>query len=157
MWWSGRVSHLCVSSVEFPTPKTDLQHSFHVLYLGMTSVLRPIGNTHTHTHSCHLHRQITIGFGVILYICNCADYNVLLKRCVSGMDMINGAIDSLMSSAGKEDWTPVLLNVADATITVIKEKVTLSTSIFLLLHCVSALKQLNQRPQTSRLYSPVWH
>ncbi|XP_067265948.1 amyloid beta precursor protein binding family B member 2 [Chanodichthys erythropterus] len=67
--------------VEFPTPKTDLQHSFHVLYLGMTSVLRPIG-----------------------------------------MDMINGAIDSLMSSAGKEDWTPVLLNVADATITVIKEK-----------------------------------
>ncbi|XP_043089165.1 amyloid-beta A4 precursor protein-binding family B member 2-like isoform X2 [Puntigrus tetrazona] len=66
---------------EFPTPKTDLQHSFHVLYLGMTSVLRPIG-----------------------------------------MDMINGAIESLMSSAGKEDWTPVLLNVADATITVIKEK-----------------------------------
>ncbi|XP_016110121.1 amyloid beta A4 precursor protein-binding family B member 2 isoform X2 [Sinocyclocheilus grahami] len=66
---------------EFPTPKTDLQHSFHVLYLGMTSVLRPIG-----------------------------------------MDMINGAIDSLMSAAGKEDWTPVLLNVADATITVIKEK-----------------------------------
>uniref|UniRef100_A0A673KTK3 PID domain-containing protein n=1 Tax=Sinocyclocheilus rhinocerous TaxID=307959 RepID=A0A673KTK3_9TELE len=69
--------------IEFPTPKTDLQHSFHVLYLGMTSVLRPIG-----------------------------------------MDMINGAIDSLMSAAGKEDWTPVLLNVADATITVIKEKVT---------------------------------
>ncbi|XP_059377210.1 amyloid beta precursor protein binding family B member 2-like isoform X2 [Carassius carassius] len=66
---------------EFPTPKTDLQHSFHVLYLGMTSVVRPIG-----------------------------------------MDMINGAIDSLMSSAGKEDWTPVLLNVADATITVVKEK-----------------------------------
>ncbi|XP_052010570.1 amyloid beta precursor protein binding family B member 2 isoform X3 [Xyrauchen texanus] len=66
---------------EFPTPKTDIQHSFHVLYLGMTSVLRPMG-----------------------------------------MDMINGAIDSLMSTAGKEDWTPVLLNVADATITVIKEK-----------------------------------
>uniref|UniRef100_A0A8C1XC07 PID domain-containing protein n=1 Tax=Cyprinus carpio TaxID=7962 RepID=A0A8C1XC07_CYPCA len=67
--------------VEFPTPKTDLQHSFHVLYLGMTTVVRPIG-----------------------------------------MDMINGAIDSLMSTAGKEDWTPVLLNVADATISVIKEK-----------------------------------
>ncbi|XP_051514418.1 amyloid beta precursor protein binding family B member 2-like isoform X3 [Myxocyprinus asiaticus] len=66
---------------EFPTPKTDIQHSFHVLYLGMTSVLRPMG-----------------------------------------MDMINGAIDSLMSTAGKEDSTPVLLNVADATITVIKEK-----------------------------------
>lgn len=38
------------------------------------------------------------------------------------MDMINGAVENLMSSAGKEDWTPVLLNVADATITVIKEK-----------------------------------
>lgn len=56
--------------------------------------------------------------------------NVLLKRCVSGMDMINGAIDSLMSSAGKEDWTPVLLNVADATITVIKEKVMLTVNSF---------------------------
>lgn len=67
--------------VEFPTPKTDLQQSFHVLYLGTTSVLRPIG-----------------------------------------MDMINGAIESLMSNAGKEDWTPVLLNVADATVTVFKEK-----------------------------------
>ncbi|XP_055033274.2 amyloid beta precursor protein binding family B member 2 isoform X3 [Misgurnus anguillicaudatus] len=67
--------------VEFPTPKTDLQQSFHVLYLGTTSVLRPIG-----------------------------------------MDMINGAIEGLMSSAGKEDWTPVLLNVADATVTVFKEK-----------------------------------
>lgn len=39
------------------------------------------------------------------------------------MDMINGAIENLMSSAGKEDWTPVLLNVADATVTVFKEKV----------------------------------
>ncbi|XP_043089168.1 amyloid-beta A4 precursor protein-binding family B member 2-like isoform X5 [Puntigrus tetrazona] len=78
---SSQISSDVPLRVEFPTPKTDLQHSFHVLYLGMTSVLRPIG-----------------------------------------MDMINGAIESLMSSAGKEDWTPVLLNVADATITVIKEK-----------------------------------
>ncbi|XP_052401323.1 amyloid beta precursor protein binding family B member 2-like isoform X1 [Carassius gibelio] len=78
---SSQISSDVPLRVEFPTPKTDLQHSFHVLYLGMTTVLRPIG-----------------------------------------MDMINGAIDSLMSSAEKEDWTPVLLNVADATITVIKEK-----------------------------------
>ncbi|XP_017565223.1 amyloid-beta A4 precursor protein-binding family B member 2 isoform X1 [Pygocentrus nattereri] len=67
--------------VEFPTPKTELQQSFHVLYLGMTSVSRPIG-----------------------------------------MDIINGAIDSLLSSTGKEDWTAVLLNVQDATVSVIKEK-----------------------------------
>lgn len=39
------------------------------------------------------------------------------------MDMINAAVESLMSSAGKEDWTPVLLNVADAAVTVSKEKV----------------------------------
>lgn len=78
---SSQISSDVPLRVEFPTPKTDLQHSFHVLYLGTTTVVRPIG-----------------------------------------MDMINGAIDSLMSSAGKEDWTPVLLNVADATISVIKEK-----------------------------------
>ncbi|XP_023646837.2 amyloid beta precursor protein binding family B member 2-like isoform X1 [Paramormyrops kingsleyae] len=39
-----------------------------------------------------------------------------------GMDILNGAIDSLMSSSGKEDWTPVILNVADATVTIMKEK-----------------------------------
>ncbi|KAI1887288.1 hypothetical protein AGOR_G00188710 [Albula goreensis] len=39
-----------------------------------------------------------------------------------GMDILNGAIDSLMSSSAREDWMPVMLNVADATVTVIKEK-----------------------------------
>ncbi|XP_031653444.1 amyloid-beta A4 precursor protein-binding family B member 2 isoform X2 [Oncorhynchus kisutch] len=38
------------------------------------------------------------------------------------MDIINGAIESLVSSTGKEDWTPVILSVADATVAVIKEK-----------------------------------
>ncbi|XP_062332673.1 amyloid beta precursor protein binding family B member 2-like isoform X2 [Osmerus eperlanus] len=66
---------------EFPMPKTELVQKFHVLYLGMTSVSRPIG-----------------------------------------MDIINGAIESLLSSTGKEDWTPVILSVADATVAVIKEK-----------------------------------
>ncbi|KAM9377294.1 amyloid beta precursor protein binding family B member 2 isoform 2-T2 [Pholidichthys leucotaenia] len=66
---------------EFPMPKTELVQKFHVLYLGMTSVSRPIG-----------------------------------------MDIINGAIDSLMSSTGKEDWTPVILSIADTTVAVIKEK-----------------------------------
>ncbi|XP_060749164.1 amyloid beta precursor protein binding family B member 2 isoform X4 [Tachysurus vachellii] len=66
---------------DFPTPNTAVQQSFHVLYLGMTSVSRPIG-----------------------------------------MDIINGAIDSLLSSTGKDDWTAVLLNVEDATVSVIKEK-----------------------------------
>ncbi|XP_028975095.1 amyloid-beta A4 precursor protein-binding family B member 2 isoform X3 [Esox lucius] len=69
---------------EFPMPKTELVQKFHVHYLGMTSVSRPIG-----------------------------------KR---SMDIINGAIESLVSSTGKEDWTPVILSVADATVAVIKEK-----------------------------------
>lgn len=39
------------------------------------------------------------------------------------MDVLNGAIDSLISSSNREDWTPVALNVADATVTISKEKV----------------------------------
>ncbi|CAJ1058509.1 amyloid beta precursor protein binding family B member 2 isoform X2 [Xyrichtys novacula] len=66
---------------EFPMPKTELVQKFHVLYLGMTSVSRPIG-----------------------------------------MDIINGAIDNLVTSTGKEDWTPVILSIADTTLAVIKEK-----------------------------------
>lgn len=38
------------------------------------------------------------------------------------MDVINGAIDSLVSSTDKEDWTPVILSIADTTLAVIKEK-----------------------------------
>lgn len=66
---------------EFPMPKTELVQKFHVFYLGMTSVTRPIG-----------------------------------------MDIINGAIESLVTSTGKEDWTPVILSIADTTVAVIKEK-----------------------------------
>ncbi|KAI1883704.1 hypothetical protein AGOR_G00234290 [Albula goreensis] len=66
---------------EFPTPKTELVQKFHVLYMGMMPVARPIG-----------------------------------------MDILNGAIDSLMSSSEKDDWSPVILNVADATVTIIKDK-----------------------------------
>uniref|UniRef100_H2LMR7 Amyloid beta protein binding family B member 2 n=1 Tax=Oryzias latipes TaxID=8090 RepID=H2LMR7_ORYLA len=39
-----------------------------------------------------------------------------------GMDILNGAIDSLMGSSTKEDWTPVALNVADATVTISKDQ-----------------------------------
>ena len=38
------------------------------------------------------------------------------------MDIINGAIDNLLSSTGKEDWSPVTLSIADTTLAVIKEK-----------------------------------
>ncbi|RXM31688.1 Amyloid beta A4 precursor protein-binding family B member 2 [Acipenser ruthenus] len=63
---------------DFPTPKTELVQKFHVLYLGMLPVAKPIG-----------------------------------------MDILNGAIDSLVSASGKEDWMPVILNVADATVTLL--------------------------------------
>ena len=39
------------------------------------------------------------------------------------MDVINSAIENLLASTGKEDWTPVILSVADADVAVIKEKV----------------------------------
>ncbi|XP_039880202.1 amyloid-beta A4 precursor protein-binding family B member 2 isoform X6 [Simochromis diagramma] len=39
-----------------------------------------------------------------------------------GMDILNGAIDSLIGSSSRDDWTPVALNVADATVTISKDK-----------------------------------
>ncbi|CAL1601414.1 unnamed protein product [Knipowitschia caucasica] len=39
-----------------------------------------------------------------------------------GMDILNGAIDNLVGSSNREDWTPVALNVADATVTISKDK-----------------------------------
>ncbi|KAG8453615.1 hypothetical protein GDO86_000300 [Hymenochirus boettgeri] len=70
-----------LQAVEFPTPKTELVQKFHVLYLGMLPVAKPVG-----------------------------------------MDVLNEAIENLLSPLDKEDWTPVIMNVADATVTVIKEK-----------------------------------
>ncbi|XP_074085657.1 amyloid beta precursor protein binding family B member 2 isoform X5 [Macrotis lagotis] len=67
--------------VDFPTPKTELVQKFHVQYLGMLPVDKPVG-----------------------------------------MDTLNSAIESLMNSSDKEDWLPVTMNVADATVTVISEK-----------------------------------
>ncbi|XP_049487894.1 amyloid beta precursor protein binding family B member 2 isoform X4 [Panthera uncia] len=67
--------------VDFPTPKTELVQKFHVQYLGMLPVDKPVG-----------------------------------------MDTLNNAIESLMTSSNKEDWPSVNMNVADATVTVISEK-----------------------------------
>ncbi|KAK4818515.1 hypothetical protein QYF61_014328 [Mycteria americana] len=67
--------------VDFPTPKTELVQKFHVQYLGMLPVAKPVG-----------------------------------------MDTLNSAIESLMASSSKEEWMPVTMNVADATVTVINER-----------------------------------
>ncbi|XP_032080083.1 amyloid-beta A4 precursor protein-binding family B member 2 isoform X2 [Thamnophis elegans] len=66
--------------VDFPTPKTELVQKFHVQYLGMLPVTKPVG-----------------------------------------MDMLNGTIENLMESSNREEWTPVTMNVADATVTVISD------------------------------------
>ncbi|XP_023558547.1 amyloid-beta A4 precursor protein-binding family B member 2 isoform X5 [Octodon degus] len=47
---------------------------------------------------------------------------VLPVRRPAGMDTLNSAIESLMTSSNKEDWPSVNMNVADATVTVISEK-----------------------------------
>lgn len=39
-----------------------------------------------------------------------------------GMDILNGAIESLTGSSNREDWISVALNVADATVTISKDK-----------------------------------
>ncbi|XP_060102315.1 amyloid beta precursor protein binding family B member 2 isoform X1 [Heteronotia binoei] len=67
--------------VDFPTPKTELVQKFHVQYLGMLPVAKPVG-----------------------------------------MDTLNSAIESLMDSSSREEWVPVTMNVADATVTVISER-----------------------------------
>lgn len=99
---------------EFPTPKTELVQKFQVLYLGMMPVARPIGKFDTYT---------------IMYIfevkVDCITSGIIKCwiLCSLGMDILNGAIDSLIGSSSREDWTPVALNVADATVTISKEKV----------------------------------
>nr|XP_028600117.1 amyloid-beta A4 precursor protein-binding family B member 2 isoform X9 [Podarcis muralis] len=65
---------------DFPTPKTELVQKFHVQYLGMLPVAKPVG-----------------------------------------MDTLNAAIESLIDSSSRDDWVPVTMNVADATVTVISE------------------------------------
>lgn len=101
---------VCFLSAEFPIPKTELVQKFHVLYLGMTTVSRPIGkpelNTETHV------------------ITHPATVSLFRLPCVlsAGMDIINGALENLLTTTGKEDWTPVILSIADTTLAVIKEK-----------------------------------
>ncbi|XP_041121444.1 amyloid-beta A4 precursor protein-binding family B member 2-like isoform X3 [Polyodon spathula] len=82
---------------DFPTPKTELVQKFHVLYLGMLPVAKPIGPGGNNSQKMQL-------------------------LTLNSMDILNGAIDSLVSTSSREDWVPVILNVADATVTVIKEK-----------------------------------
>ncbi|XP_040190985.1 amyloid-beta A4 precursor protein-binding family B member 2 isoform X3 [Rana temporaria] len=40
----------------------------------------------------------------------------------TGMDIVNDVIEGLVEQSDKEEWVPVIMNVADATVTVIKEQ-----------------------------------
>ncbi|XP_058240710.1 amyloid beta precursor protein binding family B member 2 isoform X3 [Hemibagrus wyckioides] len=52
-----------------------------------------------------------------------------------GMDILNSAVDSLMTSSTRDSWIPVMLNVADATVTVIKEKAMTNEEEEVLVEC----------------------
>ncbi|XP_062899323.1 amyloid beta precursor protein binding family B member 2 isoform X2 [Mobula hypostoma] len=73
--------NLDVPLQDFPTPKMELVQKFHVQYLGVLPVAKPLG-----------------------------------------IEILNGAIESLMAMTNKEDWISVIMNVADATVTVIRQK-----------------------------------
>ncbi|NXO33937.1 APBB2 protein, partial [Locustella ochotensis] len=73
--------HISNYDMKLLTLILELVQKFHVQYLGMLPVAKPVG-----------------------------------------MDTLNSAIESLMASSSKDDWLPVTMNVADATVTVINER-----------------------------------
>ncbi|XP_058888625.1 amyloid beta precursor protein binding family B member 2-like isoform X2 [Acipenser ruthenus] len=134
---------------DFPTPKTELVQKFHVLYLGMLPVAKPIGfrtGCRNAAWPMGVETAVILANGSIeeaetAFLVCCGQRGISKRaetRCydwpggnnsqkmqlltLNSMDILNGAIDSLVSASGKEDWMPVILNVADATVTVIKEK-----------------------------------
>lgn len=57
-----------------------------------------------------------------IYYCLHILFFTIAFYSVLGMDTLNNAIESLMASSSKDDWMPVTMNVADATVTVINER-----------------------------------
>lgn len=94
---------------EFPVPKNELFQRFHVYYLGCEAVAKPVGKK---TPS--------------VYLSNCKHYALChnLFVCFSGMEVINEAFVAAMIGKDKNDWTPVSVNVAPATLTILSEQVT---------------------------------
>lgn len=128
------------SPPEFPTPKTELVQKFQVLYLGMLPVARPIGEFDTWSQANTLRVclqcnrtccSLIVWFQYRLWF-ECLCFCLVFTSSGPGMDILNGAIDSLIGSSTMDDWTPVALNVADATVTISKDKV--SHTAALLLH-----------------------
>lgn len=62
----------------------------------------------------------------------CPDHKFRLMCCVmceflsSGMDVINEALEAAVSSKDRNEWTPVSVNVAPATLTILSKQVTVN-------------------------------
>uniref|UniRef100_UPI003590261C amyloid beta precursor protein binding family B member 2-like isoform X3 n=1 Tax=Myxine glutinosa TaxID=7769 RepID=UPI003590261C len=96
--------------VDFPTPKTELVQKFQVQYVGSLPVAKPVVNQETRAK---LTRMINAASSIVLT-------TGILSN--SGMDILNGAIASLLAAHQPEQWTPVIINVTSATITVCQEQ-----------------------------------
>lgn len=46
-----------------------------------------------------------------------------LRPCLPGIDVINGALESVLSSSSREQWTPSHVSVAPATLTILHQQV----------------------------------
>lgn len=46
-----------------------------------------------------------------------------LCLCLPGVDVINGALESVLSSSSREQWTPSHVSVAPATLTILHQQV----------------------------------
>lgn len=54
---------------------------------------------------------------------------VLLRVLPLGMDTLNSALETALTSKDKADWSPVTVNVASATLTVLVSDVSVVTAI----------------------------
>lgn len=50
--------------------------------------------------------------------------SIAFDVCFSGMDIINDALEAAVEGKDKNDWTPVSVNVAPATLTILSKQVT---------------------------------
>ncbi|XP_057685066.1 amyloid beta precursor protein binding family B member 1-like isoform X1 [Corythoichthys intestinalis] len=96
-----------LSVEEFPAPKNELFQRFHVYYLGSEPVVKPVGKKRIIFYSTHQIFILTL-------------YNQ--RKFFSGMDVINDALEAAVEGKDKNDWTPVSVNVAPATLTILAKQ-----------------------------------
>ncbi|KAM6931677.1 amyloid beta precursor protein binding family B member 1 isoform 2-T2 [Lycodopsis pacificus] len=77
-------SDVVIPIEEFPAPKNELFHRFHVYYLGCEAVAKPVG-----------------------------------KKC---MEIINDTLEAAVKGKDKSEWTPVSVNIAPATLTILSKQ-----------------------------------